>query len=281
MGLTNFKSILRGTSGLDAVKLLLLQSIYSRPRYSKLASALLRPFYRAGKLSVHFDSGGRRFTVDIRKSDQASDFYSLMEIGVRHIYNLDPAFAPTLVIDGGGNIGVFTLCAAALYPGAQIRTCEPVPWNVAQIRTHLAQNDVTTDLLEVCIGGYPRRIPFYCREANQSSFDPGKPYTSTIEVPVVTLAEITKGEAQRILIKLDIEGMEREALESYLPGEHRSVYIVGELHGHKQHHAEMERLFVQHGWRLRFDDVSDAGSIFAAWSPAACDERSTRRSASA
>jgi FkbM family methyltransferase len=281
MGLDNFKSIVRSSSGLDAAKLLLLQSMYSHPRYRGVASILLRPFYKDGELAVHFDSAGRKFTIHIRRSDQASDFYSLMEIGVRRVYNLDPAFAPDLVVDGGGNIGLFTLYAAALYPRAQIRTCEPVPWNIAQIHQHLAQNQVTTELLEVCIGGHPRSIPFYCREANQSSFDPGKPYTSEMEVPVRTLAEITQGDAQRILIKLDIEGMEIEALESYVPGERRCVFIVGELHGHKQHHAAMERLFAQYGWMLRFEDVSDAGSIFLAWSPAARDGASAQRSASA
>jgi FkbM family methyltransferase len=269
MGLDNFKSIVRSSSGLDAAKLLLLQSMYSHPRYRGVASTLLRPFYRNGELAVHFASSGRKFTIYVRSSDQASDFYSLMEVGVRHVYNLDPAFAPDLVVDGGGNIGLFTLTAAALFPHAKIRTCEPVPWNVAQIRKHLAQNQMMTELLEVCIGGHPRSIPFYCREANQSSFDPGKPYASEMEVPVMTLAEITRGDAQRILIKLDIEGMELEALESYVPGERRVVFIVGELHGHKQHHAAMERLFAQHGWMLHFDDVSDAGSIFSAWSPAA------------
>jgi len=69
MGLDNFTSIVRSTSGLNAAKLLLLQSMYSHPRYRGVASALLRPFYKNGELAVHFHSSGRKFTIHIRKSD--------------------------------------------------------------------------------------------------------------------------------------------------------------------------------------------------------------------
>jgi hypothetical protein len=90
-----------------------------------------------------------------------------------------------------------------------------------------------------------------------------------MNVEVLPLADILQGDDQRLLIKLDIEGMEIVALESYVPVETRPVFIIGELHNHKENHAAMERIFGAHDWSLRFSGVSDAGSIFEAWSPAA------------
>ena len=253
------------------LKLSLLQSVASRPRYAAFANALTAPFYRNGEMPIRFSYAGKTFKVYIRKSDQESDCYSVMEIAVHRIYEhgLDPDFAPDLILDGGGNIGLFTLIASAAYPRAQLITCEPVPWNISQIEKHLALNGVGTDLRPVCIGGSPATIRFYCREANQSSFDPGKPYSSEMNVEVLPLADILQGDHQRLLIKLDIEGMEIVALESYVPVETRAVFIIGELHNHKENHAALERICCAHDWSLRFSGVSDAGSVFEAWSPAA------------
>ena len=51
-------------------------------------------------------------------------------------------------------------------------------------------------------------------------------------MPVYTLQDaIGSNSEERILIKLDIEGMEIEALSSFLPLKRRPVYIIGELHG--------------------------------------------------
>ena len=50
-------------------------------------------------------------------------------------------------------------------------------------------------------------------------------------MPVILLHDaIGSSPAERILIKLDIEGMEIEALSEFVPNEQRAVCIVGELH---------------------------------------------------
>jgi FkbM family methyltransferase len=191
-------------------------------------------------------------------------------LAVRHVYKLDTSFGPDLVVDCGGNTGMFSLAAAAVYPSAEIVICEPIPSNLERIRKHLLFNGVAAEVLPLCIGGSHRTIPFYVREANQSSFDSNKPYTRKLEVEVSTLADVLDGrDAQRVYIKLDIEGMEIETLESYVPGETRAVYITGELHGHKENSRQLERIFGDKGWDLRFEDVSDQGSVFEAYSPAA------------
>jgi FkbM family methyltransferase len=277
MSFPNIKRILKLGPTLSVYKLLLIAAGISRPQLKNLSSLLLRPFIHDGRIVVHYSCYGRNYTVFIRKADEESDYVSVMELAVRSVYPLDHEFVPDLVLDGGGNTGLFTLRVAAMYPSAKILLCEPVPRNLAQIETHLSINNVSAEIFPVCIGGNHRTIPFYVREANQSSFDATKPYTSKMEIEVLPLADLLHGhDAQRILIKLDIEGMEIETLESYVPGETRMVTIVGELHDHKNNSPHLERIFSAHGWKLTFEDVSDAGSNFEAWSPAASAQRHTK-----
>jgi FkbM family methyltransferase len=211
----------------------------------------------------------------VRVSELESDFLSTRELGVDDVYGLDLSFQPDLVIDGGGNIGLFTLRASTGFEAARDATvrfviCEPVPENLVQIQKHLALNGVSAEIMPVCLGGTPRTIPFYCREANQSSFESVKPYVRVIEIPVVTLQNaIGPAAAERILIKLDIEGMEVEALSAFIPSEHRAVYLVGELHDASRNAPLMEDLFHSHGWTLKLDDNPQDTCNFRGCSPAA------------
>src|SRR5262249_11439547 len=149
------------------------------------------------------------YIVFIRVDDVLSDFYTFLEIAIGHVYKFDTTFVPDLVVDCGGNIGMFSLATSAIYPSSKIVICEPVPRNLEQIKRHIQFNDVAAEVLPVCVGGSRRVIPFFIREAISSSFDPTKPYTDKLEVEVWTLGDVLGGRnAQRILIKLDIEGME-------------------------------------------------------------------------
>jgi FkbM family methyltransferase len=274
MALSNVKSILQIGSPSSSLKLLLTISAFSRPRYRSLALALLKPFVHNGEFSIRYRCYERYYEVYLRMSDLNADFLSTRELCVNDTYNLDRNFNPDLVIDGGGNIGLFTLRAAACAPSrstpAKFVLCEPLPRNIEQIQKHLEGNGVQAEIMACCLGGTRRTIPFYCRAANESSFDPVKPYDSVMEIPVLLLQDaIGSTPAERILIKLDIEGMEVEALTAFVPNERRAVYIVGELHDHPVNAPILERLLRDHGWMCEFFDVDRSTSSFRACSPLA------------
>ncbi len=273
MAFGNARQILQATSGLNSFKLLLLMARFTRPGLEPLSTLLLQPFMRNGEIPFRYHEGNRNYSVSLRTADLQSDLHSALEVIVRKVYSLDPRFAPDLVIDGGANIGLFSLQAAAIYPSAKILMCEPLPRNIAQAKKLLHLNQVMADLLPVCIGGSPRTIPFYSRHANGSSFDATEPYTSVLEVEVRRLRDIVGNRpAQRVLIKLDIEGMEVESLRDYVPLESRPVIILGELHRHKETRPIMEELFAGHEWSFEVGDMSGEDVIFEARSPAARSE---------
>lgn len=270
MAFPNAKRLLKNGLSLSTFKLLAMQASISRPQSRRFYSAMFRPFIHDGEVEIRYRCHGRHYAAFIRMSDIGSDLFTVKELAADGAYHLDPGFVPDLIVDGGGNIGLFSLRAQAAYPSAKIIICEPVPRSITQIKKHLQRNGVQAEILPVCLGGSRRQIPFYIREAIGSSFDPEKPYIDRIDVDVITLADVLQNrEARRILIKLDIEGMEIEVLQHYVPGETRPVCIVGELHNRKANGRRLQQIFEASGWTLLFQDASESDSIFEARSPAA------------
>jgi FkbM family methyltransferase len=275
MAFENVGSILRIGSLFSSFKLLLITASFSRPKYRALCLQLLRPFVRNGEVSLRYRCYGRSMRCFIRLSDMGSDLRSVLELCVADTYELDRGFKPDLVIDGGGNIGLFTLRSSAAFASSvdspvRFVICEPMPQNIDQIRKHLSINKISGEIMAGCLGGDRRSIPFYYREAISSSFDPTKPYTSVVEMPVETLESVIGTyPATRILIKLDIEGMEIETLRSFVPSERRPVYVVGELHNYAENSSIMEQIFLDQGWAFEYTFVADDNANFRACSPAA------------
>lgn len=273
MAFPNIQRMIRIGSLPSSYKLILAVGTTTRPKYRPLLLAFLRPFVRNGEFSIRYRCYERFNKSYLRISDLAADVLSTRELCVSDAYRLERNFRPDVVIDGGGNIGLFTLRAAAALgshgSSPKFVICEPVPRNITQIEKHLQMNGVQAEVVPCCLGGSRRTISFYCRGANESSFDSSLPYDSVIEIPVVLLQDVIDPAAERILIKLDIEGMEMETLAAYLPTERRLVYLVGELHDRPNNAPMLERMFRDQGWTLELFDVDEVTCSFRACSPSA------------
>lgn len=274
MALDNVRDILGIQSPLSSFKLLCVAGSFSRPQLRPLWKSMLRPFVHNEEVVLRYLCGKQYRTMYLRMPELQSDFQSAMELGARDTYHLDVGFHPDLVIDGGGNIGLFTLRVAALESSVGKRPrfviYEPMPHNSDQCRRHLEINHVEAKIVNACLGGMRRTLPFYCRGAIDSSFDGTKPYDKIVEMPVHLLEDaIGNSSEERLLIKLDIEGMEVEALGTFVPGEKRPVYVVGELHDVSVNQLPLEEIFRTYGWSFHVGTVGGDQAIFRACSPAA------------
>lgn len=275
MAFNNVRSITSIRSPLSSFKLLCVAANFSRPRFRPVWQTMIRMFVRNDEIAIRYWCVSRYQRMAIRAPELESDFLSALELCASDMYRLDESFHPDLVIDGGGNIGLFTLRVAGVEASSgrspKFVIYEPMPHNCEQCGKHLEMNHVDAEMVRACLGGTHCSIPFYCREAINSSFDPSKPYDKVVEIPVHTLKEaIDKAPgAERILIKLDIEGMEVEALSALLPCENRPVYVVGELHDVPMRGPALRKLFEEHHWAFEFDELRGDQAIFRACSPAA------------
>ena len=123
-----------------------------------------------------------------------------------------------VVIDGGANIGLYTLLAAArVGREGHVISCEPSPTTMSLLRTNVKLNELGwVQLREVALAEAPGRMSIHV-------FEPGSGYTSfapeqtaagtEIEVQVTTMDELAGDFRDRVrLVKLDVEGAELRAL---------------------------------------------------------------------
>jgi FkbM family methyltransferase len=126
-------------------------------------------------------------------------------------------------VDGGANIGYFTLHAAKFLAGhGTVTSFEPDPLNLNRLKAHLAANNLTpaVHLHEKALGSSPGTLTLYhpggqTAESNNhgraSIYQSLAPGGQSFSVPVVRLDEALGGTIPT-LIKLDIEGAEVQAV---------------------------------------------------------------------
>lgn len=120
-------------------------------------------------------------------------------------------------LDLGGNIGAFSVLAASR--GADVRTWEPDPSNVAQIRANLALNGLTANVRERCIVGDERKM------ATLNLWPDGQSWRNSIvrnkrkTIPMEVFCDNFFSFAQPDdCVKMDIEGSEIGILEAWPQG---------------------------------------------------------------
>lgn len=170
------------------------------------------------------------------------------EIFVDHIYKLsDVPFAPDLILDCGGHIGLFSLLAQHHFPGTPAMVFEPNSANLPFLKAQVEDNSLAVEIVPAAVSDYEGRAQFRAgcscsgsiRATAESLQEDGS-------VPVINLCKlIAEKKPQQLVLKMDIEGGEEILLPAILPLLPRKTVLFFETHdgapSWEKHSQSLER----------------------------------------
>lgn len=172
-------------------------------------------------------AGGQRISLDLTRLEELMIFE---EIFVDRIYPVEKVpFTPDVVIDCGAFRGMFSLLARARFPAARLVAFEPEPYNFSRLTHNLALNAAGVEAIPAAVGTTEGTVSFSGSGFGGHMTDAGA--AGAISVRLVSLANLLRRlQPQRLLLKLDVEGAEREILPDILPLLPPSTLIFLETH---------------------------------------------------
>lgn len=194
--------------------------------------------------------GGIRMTLNLAEYPDCCMAFGLYELSLAKVLKQTLKTGDHF-IDGGANIGYFTMMAAHLVgPSGRVDAFEPEPSNRARLLEHLERNGLTqrVNVHPVALSNQDGQATIYKPQftgggsgnhGSSSLFDPGEGDTTATPVPTVRMDEHLAGTSPK-LIKLDLEGAEPLAIEGaagLLTSEHPPV-LVCEYSPHQSQIAE-------------------------------------------
>lgn len=156
------------------------------------------------------------------------DIQGIREIFIDEIYRLPEHVKVTGLVDLGANIGLATVWLATTYGLTGVIAVEPLPENTRLLRTNVRANNIACQVIEAAVGTTTGVT--YFAETSESNL--GHVADAGREIPLIDVREIVNELSfSDPLLKMDIEGMEGELLQSIDPVWTRKfVAMVMEMH---------------------------------------------------
>lgn len=154
-------------------------------------------------------AGGQRMEIGL------TDLVDLMifeEIYIERTYPVDRVpFEPDLVIDCGACRGMFALLARSAFTESKIIALEPQPENYEKLRANITMNQARIEAFRLAVGLHSGEVRFTGDGFGGHLANEGE--GGTIAVEMISLPEVlAKFRPERLVLKMDIEGAEREIL---------------------------------------------------------------------
>ena len=159
-------------------------------------------------------AGGQRISINLSRLEEPMIFE---EIFVDHTYPIEKVpFNPDLVVDCGAFCGMFSLLALSRFPTARFVAFEPEPHNFSRLSRNLALNDAHVEAIAAAVGTSDGTVQFSGAGFGGHMTAGGE--SNAITVRLLSLArQLREWQPARLVLKLDVEGAEREILPDILP----------------------------------------------------------------
>jgi FkbM family methyltransferase len=182
-----------------------------------------------------------------------SDVFVLEEILLQGQYELESSVRPTpTIIDAGANIGVSALWLLACHPGATLHAFEPEPANFRLLRANIGSID-RVSVEQLAIGAATSTVTLNLADhgAMHSLKAVAADDKHSVTVDCIRLADyLALKEIDHVdLLKIDVEGSERDLLTGLGDRLDAVQVIVGELHETLVDEAEFYRYLEGRGFR--------------------------------
>jgi len=199
----------------------------------------------SGQLQVSLVIAGRPVLFSMREGNEGD--YTVGGELIAEIYT-KPGFKPKSVIDGGANIGMFSVLANAYFPGIRITAYEPDEENFAQLLINLKQNNINSLARNLGLWSKTTTLYFHKDLSQIGYVDENPPgFAINCEVPEISDEQ---------WMKLDIEGAEYQVLPAVLDQAIKPKFFSLEVHHMKKNGSHLLDLLTNNGYLLMGDKDS-------------------------
>lgn len=213
-------------------------------------------FAKNGQIAVTFGVSGTALAILLRKANIA-DYLVFGELVLGGYKIPSNVSRPHSVVDGGANIGLFTLFASALFPDIELTCYEPDKENLTQLRMNLEANKIKADIIPNALWS----------DTAELFFHPGESYNGFVNAipslyPVSCTLPVVFDDCW---LKLDIEGAEYEVLPALLKAGASPSLISVEIHDFNRRGEHLLSLLKSAGyfWRESFQPTEQCVAITA------------------
>jgi FkbM family methyltransferase len=177
---------------------------------------------QAGQVELQIRLAGNPVQLWMRQGNDADYLIAGEMVAGRYLLPPELRLRPTAIVDGGANIGVFSLSALAQFPGLPLVCYEPSEANLTQLRRNLTANRIAARVEPKALWSQTTDLFFHAAQS-------GAGWVSAAPSPH-PIACVPPEVPEGCWLKLDIEGAEYEVLPVVLRGATRPALINMELH---------------------------------------------------